>query len=159
MSDAVKPKPDGYHSVTPYLVISGAAEAIGFYAKALGAVERFRMPGPDGKIMHAEIQIGDSVVMLGDENIEMGASSPATLGGTPVGQLIYVEDVDAAFRQALSAGATELLPPTDMFWGDRYCKLQDPFGHQWSIATHIEDVSAEEMNERAAAAFAEQPAG
>ena len=159
MSDAVKPKPDGYHSVTPYLVISGAAEAIDFYTEALAAVERFRMPGPDGKLMHAEIQIGDSVVMLSDENLEMGASSPATLGGTPVGQLIYVEDVDAAFQHAVSAGATGLLPPTDMFWGDRYCKLQDPFGHQWSLATHVEDVSAEEMNERATAAFAEQPAG
>jgi Uncharacterized protein conserved in bacteria len=150
---AVKPIPDGYHTVTPYIVCRGAAKAIEFYAKAFGAKEMFRMPMPDGSIAHAEIQIGDSMLMLGDENPEMGAVSPQTLNGTPVNIFLYVKDVDAAFQQAVKAGATSVMPPTDMFWGDRYSKLTDPFGHSWSIATHKEDVAPEEMGKRAAAAM------
>ncbi len=155
----VKAVPDGYHVVTPYIQVHDAAAAIEFYAQAFGAVERFRMPGPGGKVMHAEIQIGDSVVMLADEFPEQGAPSPQTLGGTAGSLLIYSEDVDVAFQRALEAGGHELQPPTDMFWGDRFSKIKDPFGHQWSIATHIEDVPPEEMGERAAAAMAEMSQG
>jgi PhnB protein len=153
MSGKVKPVPDGYHTVTPYLVISGAAKAIDFYTKAFGAQEQFRMPGPEGHIMHAEIRIGDSVVMLSDEFPQMGAKSPQSLGGTPVNIFLYVEDVDAWFKRATAAGCTAEQPPTDMFWGDRYGKLSDPFGHSWSLATHKEDVAPEEMGKRAAAAM------
>lgn len=146
-----KPIPDGYHSVTPYLTIRGAAEALDFYRRAFGAAELVRMPGPDGQgVMHAEIRIGDSIVMLGEESIEMGASSPQTLGGSGSSILIYVEDVDAAFDRAVNAGATVRVPVTDMFWGDRYGQLADPFGHIWSIATHKEDVPPEEMSRRMA---------
>lgn len=146
----VKPVPDGYHHVTPYLVVRGAGKALEFYAKAFGAEERLRMNGPGDTIMHAEMQIGDSVVMLGDECPEMGANSPQALGGSAVSLLIYTEDVDAAFARATKAGCTAQCPPTDMFWGDRYCKVQDPFGHGWAIATHKEDVSPEETMRRAA---------
>ena len=158
MSDAVHFQPEGYHTLTPYLAVRDATRAIDFYKTAFNAQERFRMPAPDGSIMHAELQIGDSVVMLGDENPEMGASSPQTIGGSPAGLMIYVEDVDSAFQQALDAGATAEMPPTDMFWGDRYSKLQDPFGHKWSLATHVEDVDSEEMARRGEA-FAAEMAG
>lgn len=156
----VKPIPDGYGTVTPYLVVKGAAEAIEFYKKALGAEEVLRMPAPDGSLMHAEIKIGDSIVMLGDEfpGAE-GYGSPATLGGTSVNLFLYVEDADAAFQQAVDAGAKVLAPMADMFWGDRYGKLRDPFGHDWGIATHKEDVSPEEMGKRAEEFFAQMAQG
>lgn len=145
-----KPIPDGYHSVTPYLIVSGAAKALDFYVRALGAEERVRMPGPGGKIMHAEIQIGDSMVMLADEFPEMGAKSPQSIGGTPVGICLYVEDVDARFKKAIAAGAKEERPVQNQFYGDRSGTLIDPFGHKWTIATHIEDVTPEEMGRRMA---------
>ena len=156
-SKKVSPIPPGYHTVTPYLVCRGASDAIAFYQKAFGAKERMRMPMPDGKIAHAEIRIGDSLVMLGDESPQMGASAPQTIGGTAVHVFLYVKDVDKVFAQATSAGATTEMPPTDMFWGDRYCKLVDPFGHKWSLATHIEDVSGKEMARRSAEAMSQGP--
>lgn len=149
-----KPIPDGYHTLTPYLIVRGADKAIEFYKKAFGATERFRMPGPDGKIMHAEMQIGDSAFMLGEECLEMDAKSPQTVGGASVGIHIYTEDVDAAFARAIKAGARSTAPVTDMFWGDRFGKLTDPFGHTWSIATHTKDLSPAEMAEAAQSAFA-----
>ena len=152
----VMPVPPNYHTVTPYLVCRNAADAIEFYKKAFGARERVRMPSPDGRLAHAEVQIGDSMLMLGDEMPEMGATAPPTIGGTAVAIFLYVRDVDKAFAQATAAGATVEMPPTNMFWGDRYCKLADPFGHKWSMATHIEDVSAKEMGRRAAEAFSQQ---
>jgi uncharacterized glyoxalase superfamily protein PhnB len=148
---AVKPIPDGYHTVTPHLAVRDAAKAIEFYAKAFGAEELFRMPGPGGVVMHAEVRIGDSIVMLGEEAPQMGASSPQTIGGSPVSLLIYVKDVDASFARAGKAGCTVEMPPEDMFWGDRYGKLVDPFGHKWALATHKEDVSPEDMAKRMAA--------
>ncbi len=150
----VKPVPDGYHTLTPYLIVRGADKAIEFYKKAFGATERFRMPGPDGKIMHAEMEIGDSAFMLGEESLEMGSKSPQTVGGSCVGIHIYTEDVDAAFARAVKAGAKSVGPVMDMFWGDRFGKLQDPFGHTWTIATHTKDVSPEEMAQAAQTAFA-----
>jgi PhnB protein len=152
MAGAVKPIPDGYHSVTPYLNIKGAAEAIDFYKKAFGATELFRMPQPDGRIGHAELQIGDSRIMLADEFPEMKNFGPQTLGGSAVGLLLYVNDVDSVFEQAVAAGATETRAVEDKFYGDRGGTLTDPFGHVWHIATHTEDVSPEEMEKRAAAA-------
>lgn len=146
---SVKPIPEGYHTVTVHLVCRDAATAIDFYRRAFDAEELERMEGPGGKIAHAEIKIGDSRVMLADEFPEMGAHAPASLGGSPVSMLIYSTDVDAAYKKALGAGATSKQEPTDMFWGDRYCKLEDPFGHQWSVATHIEDLTPEQMRERA----------
>lgn len=148
---AVSYIPDGYHTVTPHLAVRNAAKALEFYAKAFGAEELFRMPGPGGVIMHAEMRIGDSNIMLGEEDPQRGATSPQTIGGSPVGLLIYVKDVDASFARAEKAGCTVQMPPTDMFWGDRYGKLVDPFGHHWSLATHKEDVSPEEMAKRMAA--------
>ena len=150
----VKPVPDGYHTVTPHLAIRGAAKALEFYAKAFGAEEIFRIPGPGGSIAHAEMRIGDSIIMLGEEAPQMGAVSPQALGGSPLGLLLYVEDVDKRFERATKAGCVVKMPPTDMFWGDRYGKLEDPFGHLWSIATHKEDVPPQELTKRAAAAFA-----
>jgi len=147
----VKPIPEGYHSVTPHLAIRGAAQALAFYARAFGAEELFRMPGPGDTVMHAEMRIGDSRVMVGEECPEMGASAPQTLGGSAVSLLLYVCDVDAACARAAGAGCTVEQPPTDMFWGDRYAKLQDPFGHKWGIATHKEDVSPDEIARRLAA--------
>ena len=138
-------KPAQYHSLTPYLAVRGAPLAIEFYKKAFGAEELFRMAAPDGAVMHAELRIGDSVVMLGEESPEMGAPSPATLGGSPAGLLFYVEHCDQAFARALQAGATAVQPPADMFWGDRYGTVKDPFGHRWSIATHVKEVPPEEM--------------
>jgi PhnB protein len=148
---AAKPIPDGYRTVTPYLIVKGAAKALEFYQKALGAEERVRMPGPEGKIMHAEIQIGDSMIMLADEFPQMGAVSPQTLGGTPVGICLYVENVDALFKRAIAAGGKEERPLQNQFYGDRSGTLIDPFGHKWTIATHIEDVPMEEMQRRMAA--------
>jgi PhnB protein len=147
----VKPVPDGYHTVTPYLVVRGAGKALAFYSKAFGAEELFRMPGKDDAVMHAEFRIGDSVIMIGDESPEQGATAPQTVGGTATSILLYVNDVDASFQRATSAGCKAKMPPTDMFWGDRYCKIEDPFGHHWGIATHKEDVSPEEIAKRAAA--------
>ena len=144
----VAPVPDGYHTVTPYLVCRDAAKAIDFYKKAFGAKERLRMPGPDGKLAHAEIMIGGSTVMLGDEAPERGATAPPTIGGTASAMFIYSDSVDRAYAKAIAAGAKSEMPPTDMFWGDRYCKLADPFGHKWSIATHVEDVAPKEMMRR-----------
>jgi PhnB protein len=151
------PIPPGYHSITPYLVCRGTAKAIAFYKAAFGAKERMRMEGPGGSVAHAEIVIGDSVVMMGDEMPEMGATAPETIGGTASGLLIYVKDVDRAYDKALAAGATSEMTPTDMFWGDRYCKLHDPFGHKWAIATHIEDLTPKEMARRGREAMAQQP--
>jgi len=152
----VLPIPAGFHSVTPYLICNGAANAIEFYKKAFGAKEVMRMPGPDGRLMHAEIKIGDSHVMIGDEFPQMGATSPATLKGTTVHLFIYSKNVDKTFAQATAAGATVEMPPTNMFWGDRYGKLADPFGHKWSMATHTENVSPKEMQRRSAEAMAQQ---
>jgi PhnB protein len=144
----VKPIPDGYHTVTPYLIVQGAAKAIDFYKQAFGATEIMRMPMPDGKIAHAEIKIGDSPVMLADESPQMGYRNPKALGGTPVSLLIYVEDVDTVFERAVSSGGTPVRPVKDQFYGDRTGTLTDPFGHVWSISTHKEDVSSDEMQRR-----------
>lgn len=143
---AVAPIPAGYHSVTPYLIVDGAAKAIDFYQRAFGATELFRLPGPDGKVMHAEVKIGDSPVMLADEM--EGFRGPLALGGAAVSLMIYVTDVDRVFAQALAAGGREMRPLTDQFYGDRMGTLVDPFGHVWSIATHVEDVSPEEIDRR-----------
>jgi PhnB protein len=144
----VKAIPAGYHTATPALLVSDPAKAIDFYKKAFGAVELSRFPGPDGKIMHAEFKIGDSPIMLGPENLAMGMKSPLTLGGTGSSIMLYVDDVDSLFKQAVAAGARGDMPPADMFWGDRYARVTDPFGHAWSIATHKEDLSIEEMGRR-----------
>ena len=149
----VKAIPDGYHTATPYLIIKDAARAIEFYKKAFGATEIMRMAEPGGKVTHAEIKIGNSPIMLADEFPEMGALSPQTIGGSPVSIFLYVENVDALANQAIAAGAKVLMPVQDQFWGDRYGKLADPFGHLWDIATHKEDVAPEEIHKRAAAAF------
>ncbi|HEY1581906.1 MAG TPA: VOC family protein [Chthoniobacterales bacterium] len=141
----MKPIPAGAHTVTPHLICAGAAEAIDFYKRAFGAVELGRLAGADGKIMHASLRIGDSMVMLNDEMPERGALGPKLLKGSPVTIHLYVEDADAVFTQALKAGATATMPLDDMFWGDRYGKVEDPFGHHWSIGTHLRDVSPEEM--------------
>lgn len=155
MSNEVQAQPQGYHTLNPYFVVPNAAEAIDFYSKALGAVELYRMDGPGGMIMHAEIKIGDSVLMLSDENPEQGAVAPSSLGGSPVHILLYVDDVDAGYQRAVDAGANGVMPPMDMFWGDRFGKFTDPFGHNWSIATHVEDVAPDEMAKRAQEAFAQ----
>ncbi len=151
MTKAVKPIPENYHAVTPYLVVQGAAKAIDFYKKVFGAQEIMRMPGPGGKVMHAEIKIGDSIVMLADEHPEMDARSPQAFGGTPVSLMVYVPDVDDVFKQAVSAGAKELRPVKDQFYGDRSGTISDPFGHKWTVSTHVEDVSDDEMKRRMAA--------
>jgi PhnB protein len=146
----VKPIPDGYHSVTPYLIIKGASAAIDYYKKAFGATELFRMDH-EGKVGHAELKIGDSPIMLADENPQMGYVGPQTLGGTPVSLMIYVENVDTTYKQALAAGGTELKAVQDWFYGDRSGTLKDPFGHVWTVSTHQEDVTPEEMDKRMAA--------
>ena len=151
MASKVKAIPDGYHTATPYLTIGGAAKAIEFYRKAFGATEKFRMPGPDGKIMHAEIVIGDSHIMLADESAGNEAKAPQTLNGTTSGIFLYVDDVDSVFKQAVKAGATETMALQNMFWGDRFGKVTDPFGHKWLLATHVEDVSPAQMEESMAA--------
>jgi len=152
MTSNVKPIPEGYHSVTPYLIIKNAAAAIEFYKKAFGATELFRMDQPNGKIGHAEIKIGDSPIMLSDEFPEMGYRSPQSLGGSPVSIMLYVDDVDAVVNRATTAGAKLDRPVEDKFYGDRTGSLTDPFGHIWHVGTHKEDVSPEEMEKRAAAA-------
>lgn len=152
MAGTVKPIPDGYHTVTPYLIVKGAANAIAFYKKAFGATELLRMPDPSGKIGHAEIKIGDSPIMLADEFPERGILSPQSIGGSPVSILLYVENVDAVFNQAVAAGAKVTRPLQDQFYGDRMGGLTDPYGHQWYVATHTENVAPEEMKKRAAAA-------
>jgi len=150
---AVKPIPEGYHTATPYLIINDAAAAIEFYKQAFAATEVMRCADPSGKIGHAEIKIGNSPIMLADEFPDMGFRGPKALGGSPVGILLYVEDVDARFNQAIAAGATERMPVKDQFYGDRSGTLTDPFGHVWTIATHKEDVSPEEVHKRFEAAM------
>ena len=144
-----KPIPDGYHTVTPGLTVKNGAAMIEFYKRALGARELMRIPGPDGThLMHAEIEIGNSKVMLSDESPEMGCRAPASVGGVTSSLYVYVEDVDKAFRQAVEAGAKALMPPADMFWGDRFGQVEDPSGHRWGLATHTEDPTPEEMARR-----------
>ena len=142
---AVKPIPEGYHTLTPYLTVRNAAKAIEFYKQAFGAQERGVMKGPDGKVMHAELKIGDSIVMLADEFPDFGSLAPESVGNSSSGLHIYVTDVDEAFARAVKAGAKTEMPVADQFWGDRYGRLKDPFGHKWSIATHVKDMSADEM--------------
>lgn len=146
----VKPIPDEYPRVSPYLAVDGAAAAIDFYRDVLGATERMRIPGPNDTIGHAELQLGDSVIMLADESPDMGHRSPNSIGGTPVGLSVYVEDVDAVFSKAIAAGATEQIAVQDQFYGDRSGTFLDPFGHKWHVASHVEDVSPDEMSRRAA---------
>jgi PhnB protein len=152
-TSAVQPIPEGMHSLTPHLVCAGAADAIEFYKRAFNAVELGRMPGPDGKLMHAMVKIGDSTLMLVDEFPQFGSVGPKVLKGSPVTIHLYVEDVDATVKQAESAGAKVTMPVADMFWGDRYGRLEDPFGHQWSVATHVRDMTPEEMKQ----AMGQQP--
>ncbi len=149
--------PDGYHTLTPYMTVRNAARAIEFYKQAFGATERNVSNSPDGKVMHAELRIGDSVFMLADEFPEFNSLSPQSTGGAGMGLHIYVEDVDSAFDRAVKAGATVEMPVGDMFWGDRYGKLADPFGHKWSIATHKADLSQEEMEQGMKAMMKEMP--
>jgi PhnB protein len=150
----VKPIPEGYHSVTPYLIVDGAADAIEYYKKAFGATELFRMPMPGGKIGHAELKIGDSPIMLADEHPDMGYKSPMSWGGSPVSLMLYVDDVDAVFKQAIAAGGKEQRAVQDQFYGDRSGTFADPFGHVWTVSTHKEDVSMEEMEQRMKSAHA-----
>jgi PhnB protein len=145
----VQPIPEGYPRLTPYLCVDGAARAIEFYTEVLGATEKMRMPGPDGKIGHAELALGESVIMLADEHPDIGFLSPVRIGGTAVTLHAYVEDVDAVFERALAAGAKSLRPVENQFYGDRSAQFEDPFGHRWSIATHVEDVDPDEMARRA----------
>jgi PhnB protein len=145
---AVQPVPEGYDTVTPYLSVDDASAAIDFYQRALGAKERVRMAGPGGAIMHAELEIGDSLVMLSDPFPQFTPRPPRELGGTSASIFLYVEDVDALYRKALDAGASSVAEPEDMFWGDRFGAVMDPFGHHWTIATHVEDVEPEEMQRR-----------
>jgi PhnB protein len=151
MANKVKPIPDGYHALTPYLCIKGAAEAIDFYKKAFGATEVMRMAQPDGRVGHAELQFGDSKVMLADEFPDMDFRGPQTWGGSPVHLHLYVEDVDTVFKRAVSAGAKEVKPVQDQFYGDRLGTVADPYGHVWHVSTHKEDLSPEEIGRRAAA--------
>ena len=146
--------PDNYPRVTPYLIVDDGGAAIDFYKSVLGATERGRMDGPDGKVGHAELEIGDSLVMLADEHPQMDALGPKSVGGTPVSLLVYVEDVDDTFERAIDAGAKQLEPVADKFYGDRSGTFEDPFGHHWNIATHVEDVPPDEMSKRAAEAMA-----
>lgn len=155
----VKAIPEGYHSITPYLFIRGADKAIDYYKNVFGAKERMRMPGQKGQVMHAELEIGDSVLMLAEENPQIGANSPQTIGGTPSTLHVYVQDVDATTNKAVKAGAKLVREVKDQFYGDRSGSIRDPFGHLWSIATHIEDVSPEEMQRRMAKAASQAAAG
>jgi PhnB protein len=141
-------KPDGFHTATPYLIVRGAEAAIKFYSTVFGAQEQMRLPMPDGKIGHAEVKIGDSIIMLSDEMVEMGFPSPQTLGGTAASVMLYVVDCDAVFNKALAHGATVTQPMADKFWGDRSGQFNDPFGHRWTVSTHIEDVPPEQLGVR-----------
>jgi PhnB protein len=154
---SVKPIPDGYHSITPYLIVADGAGAIAFYQQAFEAKVRMRLAPPDGKIGHAELRIGDSLIMLADEAPQMGALAPPTVGGSPVGLHLYVEDVDAVVARAVAAGATVTRPVADQFYGDRLGTIEDPFGHRWHVSTHIEDVAPEEIGRRAAALHGKAP--
>ena len=151
---SVKPIPDGYHSLTPFLTVRNAARAIEFYKAAFGATERGVMKDADGKVMHAELKIGDSLIMMSDEFPDFGALSPESIGGSAMGLHIYLDGVDAAFDRAVKAGCEVEMPVADQFWGDRYGKLKDPFGHKWSIGTHIKDMSADEMKQATEEAMA-----
>jgi PhnB protein len=155
----VKPTPEGYHSVTPYLFIKGAARAIDFYKNVFDAAEVLRMASPNGQIMHAELKIGDSMIMMSDENPQIGALSPLSIGGTASGLHLYVPNVDAVIEKAIDAGAKPVRPVQDQFYGDRSGTVIDPFGHMWSVATHIEDVAPEELRRRAATAQAQAAGG
>lgn len=158
MTQRVKTIPEGFHTVTPHLTVRGAGQAIEFYKRAFGAQDVMRLPGPDGKrIMHAELRIGDSVIFLNDEYPETGCRSPQSLGGIAGSLHLYVEDVDASFRRAVEAGAKVRTPVADMFWGDRYGKVVDPFGHEWGIGTHKEDLTPDEIRTRGQAFFARMP--
>lgn len=148
MSNKIKPVPDGYHTLSAYLIVRGAASAIEFYKKAFGATELMRLNLPDGKIAHGEFKIGDSIFMISDENPDWGSTSPEALGGSPVTLHLYVPDVDTTFANAVQAGAIEKMPLENQFWGDRTCQIVDPFGHYWHIATHIEDVDPSELSSR-----------
>ena len=154
---SVQPIPKGYHTITPFMTVRDAARAIEFYKQAFGAKERGVMKGPEGKVMHAELVIGDSIIMLADEFPDFGSLSPQSIGGSGTGLHIYIEDVDSAFDRAVKAGATVEMPVADMFWGDRYGKLRDPFGHKWSIGTHKADLSMEEMKKGMDEAMAKMP--
>lgn len=149
----VKPIPDGYPRVTPYLIVDGASAAIDFYTSVLGATERMRMAAPEDRVGHAELEVGGSLIMLADESPEMDARGPKAVGGTPVSLLVYVEDVDRVFDRAIEAGAKALRPVEDRFYGDRTGGFEDPFGHRWDVATHVEDVAPNEMEKRVAAAM------
>lgn len=146
----VKPIPENYPQVSPYLSVAGAADAIEFYTSVLGATERMRMPGPNGTVGHAELQLGDSVIMLADEHPDMGNKSPKTIGGSPVTMTVYVEDVDSVFQRALDSGATSVADVETRFYGDRSGQFEDPFGHRWTVMSHVEDVAPDEMARRAA---------
>jgi len=156
MTNKVKFTPEGFHTATPYLIIGGAAKAIDFYKRVFGATEEYRMAGQDGRIGHAIIHIGDSTIMMADEFPELGYRGPLSLGGTASSILLYVQDVDAVFQRAIAAGAKEFLPVKDQFYGDRNGTLKDPFGHQWTIATHIEDVTPEVVEKRVAVLHAKK---
>ena len=149
-----KPIPDDYPRVTPYLIVDGAGAAIDFYCSVLGAQESLRMPAPDGRVGHVELQLGSSMIMLADENAQMDSRGPRAIGGTPVSLHVYVEDSDAVFERAVQAGAKALQAVEDRFYGDRSGQFEDPFGHRWNVSTHVEDVPPEEMSKRAAAAMA-----
>lgn len=148
--------PDGFHTLTPYLIVKGAAEALTFYQKAFDAVELMRINAPDGSIVHGEFKIGDSIVMISEENPGCGSASPETLGGSPVTLYVYVDDVDTVCATAVEAGAKAIMPVSDRFWGDRTGQVVDPFGHRWHLATHVEDVAPDELPGRMAACFAQQ---
>jgi uncharacterized glyoxalase superfamily protein PhnB len=160
MSNKPNPVPPGFHTITPHLVVKGGAAAIDFYKRAFAAEEISRMPGPGGALMHAELKIGDSAIMLADEfPMPNATKAPTTLGGTGVVMHLYVPDCDAAFNRAVSAGAQVVMPPMNMFWGDRYCQISDPYGHRWSLATHVEDVKPEDMPKRMQEAMSKQNCG
>ena len=157
MSKAVKAIPDGYHTLTPNMIVRDAAAAIAFYKKAFGAVENVRMPGPGGSIMHAELKLGDSVFMLSDEIPGTGTKSPTEYGSSPISFYVYVDNVDAAWKRALEAGAKPQMPLADMFWGDRVGALEDPFGHRWSLAQHLKDLTPDEIEKGQKAFLAQMP--
>jgi len=154
MAGQVRPIPEGYHTLTPYLTVKDGARAIEFYKRAFGAQEKFRMAGPDGRLAHADLKIGDSMIMLAEEMPGSDCRAPQTLNGTTVSVFLYVNDVDSVYNQAIQAGATQTMAPQDMFWGDRFGKLSDPFGHSWALATHKEDVAPAEMEKRGKEAMA-----